>query len=49
MAFLAPDLQVALLTVHEPLRQAFDGVTGEALLDALAAGAPRGGRIAVAA
>ena len=49
MAFLAPDLQVALLTVHEPLRQALDGVTGEAVLDALSCLVRHaGGRIAVA-
>ena len=35
MAFLSPDLRVALLTVHEPLRQALDAVTPEAILDAL--------------
>jgi 4-hydroxythreonine-4-phosphate dehydrogenase len=49
MAFLAPDLQVALLNVHLPLRQALDGVTGEAVaaaLDCLHRHA--GGRIAVA-
>jgi 4-hydroxythreonine-4-phosphate dehydrogenase len=49
MAFLAPDLQVALLSTHLPLRRALDGVTPEALgeaLDRLAASA--GGRIAVA-
>ncbi len=28
MAFLAPELQVALLTVHLPLREALDGITG---------------------
>ncbi|HXT20680.1 MAG TPA: 4-hydroxythreonine-4-phosphate dehydrogenase PdxA, partial [Thermoanaerobaculia bacterium] len=49
MAFLAPDLQVALLTVHEPLRRALDGITGEAVLDALACLVRHaGGRIAVA-
>ena len=49
MAFLAPDLQVALLTVHEPLRQALDGVTGEAVLDALGCLVRHaGGRIALA-
>jgi len=49
MAFLAPDLQVALLTVHEPLRRALDGVTGEAVLDALGCLVRHaGGRIAVA-
>ncbi len=49
MAFLAPDLQVALLTVHEPLRRALDGITGEAVLDALGCLVRHaGGRIAVA-
>ncbi len=49
MAFLAADLQVALLSTHLPLRRALDGVTPAALgaaLDRLAASA--GGRIAVA-
>jgi 4-hydroxythreonine-4-phosphate dehydrogenase len=49
MAFLAPDLQVALLTVHLPLREALDAVEpagiGEAL-DCLRRHA--GGRIALA-
>lgn len=35
MAFLAPDLQVALLNVHLPLRKALDGITGEAVGEAL--------------
>ncbi len=35
MAFLAPELQVALLTVHEPLREALDAITGEAVAEAL--------------
>ncbi len=35
MAFLAPDLRVALLTVHLPLRKALDAVTPEAILEAL--------------
>jgi 4-hydroxythreonine-4-phosphate dehydrogenase len=49
MAFLAPGLQVALLTVHEPLRQALAGITREALLDALGClHRHAGGRIAVA-
>jgi 4-hydroxythreonine-4-phosphate dehydrogenase len=49
MAFLAPDLQVALLTVHEPLRQALDGITGEAVLAALGCLVRHaGGRIALA-
>jgi 4-hydroxythreonine-4-phosphate dehydrogenase len=49
MAFLAPDLQVALLNVHLPLRAALDGITGEAVgaaLDCLHRHA--GGRIALA-
>jgi 4-hydroxythreonine-4-phosphate dehydrogenase len=49
MAFLAPDLQVALLTVHEPLRQALDGITTAAVVDALdCLGRHAGGRIALA-
>ena len=49
MAFLAPDLQVALLTVHEPLRRALDGVRRDAVVDALGCLARRaGGRIALA-
>ena len=49
MAFLAPDLQVALLTVHEPLRHALDNITGEAVLDALGCLVHHaGGRIALA-
>jgi 4-hydroxythreonine-4-phosphate dehydrogenase len=35
MAFLAPDLKVALLSTHLPLRRALEGVTQEAVLDAL--------------
>lgn len=35
MAFLAPDLQVALLSVHLPLRQALDGITAGAVGEAL--------------
>ena len=35
MAFLAPDLKVALLTVHEPLRKALDMVTPDAIVEAL--------------
>lgn len=35
MAFLAPDLQVALLNVHLPLRQALDGITAPAVNEAL--------------
>jgi 4-hydroxythreonine-4-phosphate dehydrogenase len=49
MAFLAPDLQVALLSTHLPLRQALDAVTAEAVGQALACLARHaGGRIAVA-
>jgi 4-hydroxythreonine-4-phosphate dehydrogenase len=49
MAFLAPDLQVALLTVHEPLRRALEGVTSEAVVEALGCLARHaGGRIALA-
>jgi 4-hydroxythreonine-4-phosphate dehydrogenase len=49
MAFLAPDLKVALLTVHLPLREALSRITSElieAALVCLARHAP--GRIAVA-
>jgi 4-hydroxythreonine-4-phosphate dehydrogenase len=50
MAFLAPDLQVALLTVHMPLREAIDAVTPEAVLQALQClDRHAGGRIALAA
>lgn len=35
MAFLAPDLQVALLSVHVPLRQAVEGIDGRAVGEAL--------------
>ncbi|HMB52655.1 MAG TPA: 4-hydroxythreonine-4-phosphate dehydrogenase PdxA [Thermoanaerobaculia bacterium] len=49
MAFLAPDLQVALLTVHEPLKQALDRVTRVSIDEALAClHRHAGGRIAVA-
>jgi 4-hydroxythreonine-4-phosphate dehydrogenase len=49
MAFLAPDLQVALLTVHLPLVDAVRAVTGEAVDEALAClDAHAGGRIALA-
>ncbi len=49
MAFLAPDLQVALLTVHLPLREALDAVTPEATLEALRClDRHAGGRIALA-
>lgn len=50
MAFLAPDLQVALLTVHMPLRDALDAVTPEAVLQALQClDRHAGGRLALAA
>jgi 4-hydroxythreonine-4-phosphate dehydrogenase len=49
MAFLAPDLQVALLTVHTPLAQALDAVRSEAIADALdCLDRHAGGRIALA-
>ena len=49
MAFLTPDLQVALLTVHRPLREALDAVTPAAIADALEClQRHAGGRIAVA-
>jgi 4-hydroxythreonine-4-phosphate dehydrogenase len=49
MAFLAPDLQVALLSVHEPLARAIATLTTGAVLDALAClHRHAGGRIAVA-
>jgi 4-hydroxythreonine-4-phosphate dehydrogenase len=49
MAFLAPDLQVALLNVHLPLRQALDGITSEAVGEALdCLGRHAGGKIALA-
>jgi 4-hydroxythreonine-4-phosphate dehydrogenase len=49
MAFLAPDLQVALLTVHEPLRSALDAITTEAVVAALGCLVRHaGGRIALA-
>ncbi|MDX1630471.1 MAG: 4-hydroxythreonine-4-phosphate dehydrogenase PdxA [Thermoanaerobaculia bacterium] len=35
MAFLSPDLDVALLTTHLPLRQALDRITTEAVVEAL--------------
>ena len=35
MAFLSPDLRVALLTVHQPLRKALDAVTPESISEAL--------------
>jgi len=49
MAFVAPSLQVALLSVHEPLARAIETITTGALLDALAClERHAGGRIAVA-
>ena len=49
MAFLAPELQVALLNVHLPLREALDGITAEAVGEALdCLGRHAGGRIALA-
>ncbi len=49
MAFLAPDLQVALLSVHLPLRQALAELAPEAIVEALAClDRHAGGRIAVA-
>jgi 4-hydroxythreonine-4-phosphate dehydrogenase len=49
MAFLAPGMQVALLSVHLPLRRALDGITRESVLEALAClERHAGGRIALA-
>ncbi|MEM7480408.1 MAG: 4-hydroxythreonine-4-phosphate dehydrogenase PdxA [Acidobacteriota bacterium] len=49
MAFLAPDLQVALLSTHLSLRRAIEGITGDALEEALTClHRHAGGRIAVA-
>jgi 4-hydroxythreonine-4-phosphate dehydrogenase len=49
MTFVAPELQVALLTVHLPLARAIDQVTTGALVDALVClDRHAGGRIAVA-
>ena len=49
MAFLAPDLQVALLSTHLPLRRAIDAVATEPLVEALAClDRHAGGSIAVA-
>jgi 4-hydroxythreonine-4-phosphate dehydrogenase len=49
MAFLAPDLQVALLTVHMPLREALEAITPEAVLLAFQClDRHAGGRIALA-
>ncbi|MEO8277619.1 MAG: 4-hydroxythreonine-4-phosphate dehydrogenase PdxA [Thermoanaerobaculia bacterium] len=50
MAFLAPGMQVALLTVHLPLRAALDQIDSVHLLEALAClERHAGGRIALAA
>lgn len=50
MAFLAPGMQVALLTVHLPLRQALDRIGRENVLEALdCLRRHAGGRIALAA
>jgi 4-hydroxythreonine-4-phosphate dehydrogenase len=49
MAFLAPELQVALLTTHIPLRQAIDELSSAQIIDALQLLDKRaGGRVAVA-
>ncbi len=49
MAFLAPELQVALLSVHLPLARAIEGITTEGVVEALAClGRHAGGRIALA-
>jgi 4-hydroxythreonine-4-phosphate dehydrogenase len=49
MAFLTPDLQVALLTTHLPLRQALDEIREEALVEALLLlNRAAGGRMVVA-
>ena len=49
MAFLAPEMQVALLNVHLPLREALDGITAQAVGEALdCLGRHAGGRIALA-
>ena len=49
MAFLAPGLQVALLNVHLPLREALDGITPRALAEALdCLNRHAGGKIALA-
>jgi 4-hydroxythreonine-4-phosphate dehydrogenase len=49
MAFLAPDLQVALLSVHDPLTRAISTITTEGIVDALnCLHRHTGGRIAVA-
>jgi 4-hydroxythreonine-4-phosphate dehydrogenase len=50
MGFLAPDLQVALLTVHEPLARALAALSEASVRDALACLArTAGGKIALAA
>lgn len=43
MGFLAPDLRVALLSTHVSLRRAIDGVTEDAVLDAVRCLARHGG------
>lgn len=49
MAFLAPELQVALLTVHLPMREALDEIRGDTIAEALAClHRHAGGRIALA-
>ena len=49
MAFLAPDLQVALLSVHEPIARAISTITTGSIVDALdCLHRHAGGRIAVA-
>jgi 4-hydroxythreonine-4-phosphate dehydrogenase len=49
MAFLAPELQVALLTVHLPLREALDEIRGDTIAEALdCLHRHAGGRIALA-
>jgi 4-hydroxythreonine-4-phosphate dehydrogenase len=49
MAFLAPELQVALLNVHLPLRRAIDGITPQNLAEALdCLDRHAGGKIALA-
>ena len=49
MAFLAPELQVALLTVHLPLRDALEEVRGDTIAEALdCLHRHTGGRIALA-
>jgi 4-hydroxythreonine-4-phosphate dehydrogenase len=50
MAFLAGDLRVALVSTHEPLRAALDGLTVERIVEAgecLARHALAGGRLAI--